>query len=160
MKKLLVALVLMMSSSVFAAPAPALMELNEADSKDMYMALSKWGTRYVDQERRLILIDVENPRCIWDNKDQHKHPGCTLIDVLHDRELSRSDKAAMWLKKLLVRHVGDVCEINAENGACLTAARLIRCWHPWDPKNPPVLVPIGRRFICWLEPIRTTLPIN
>lgn len=161
MKKLLVALVLMMSSSVFAAAAPALMELNEADSKDMYNALSKWGTRYADQERRLIRIDVLNPRCIWDNKDQHKHPGCTLLDTNHDRELTRSDKAAGWLAKLLDRHVGTICgPNNLENRECLTAARLIRCWHPWDPKNPPVLIPIGRRHICWLEPIRAPIPTN
>lgn len=155
MKKLIVALVLMMSSSAFAAAAPALMELNEADSKAMYNALTKWGTRYVDQERRLIRIDIVNPRCIWDNKDQYKYPGCTLLDVNHDRELTRMDKTAGWLAKLLDRHVGTICETNnLENRNCLTAARLIRCWHPWDPKNPPVLIPIGRRHICWLEPIR------
>ncbi|MCM2354495.1 MAG: hypothetical protein NDI63_12835 [Pseudobdellovibrio sp.] len=154
MKKLLVMVMLLLSSSAFSAVVPGLIELDEKDSKDMYMALSKWGTRYVDQERRLIRIDILNPRCIWDHKDQHKYPGCTLLDTNHDRELSRSDKPALWLTKLLVRHVGHVCETMNENGTCLTAARLIRCWHPWDPKNPPTLIPIGRRHICWLEPIR------
>lgn len=159
MKKLLVALVLMISSSAFAAAAPALMELNEADSKDMYKALSKWGTRYIDKERRLVRIDVEDLRCIWNNKDQYKYPHCTLIDILHQRELARSDKAAWWLSKLLVRHVGTECENGPENGNCRTAARLIRCWHPWDPKNPPPIL-VGRRYICWLEPIRIPIPTN
>lgn len=58
MKRLFVALVIMMSSSAFAAVAPDLMDLNESDSKEMYMALSKWGVRYVDQEKGLIRIDV------------------------------------------------------------------------------------------------------
>lgn len=153
MKKLLVALVLMISSSAFAAIA--IPELNEADSKDMYHALSKWGTRMIDREQGLIRIDVANPRCIWQKHDQ-KPDGCTLYDNLHQIERTRTDHAAKWLAKLLVRHVGKICETsdNTEMGQCLTAARLIRCWHPWDPKHPPVLIPIGRRYICWLEPIR------
>lgn len=152
MKKLLVALVLMISSSAFSAVV--IPQLNEADSKDMYNALSKWGTRMIDREQGLIRIEVINPRCIWEKHDQ-KPDTCTLVDVLHDKELTRSDSAAKWLGKLLVRHVGTTCETGMdENGNCLTAARLIRCWHPWDPKNPPVLVPVGRRYICWLEPIR------
>ncbi|MES2802971.1 MAG: hypothetical protein V4654_10800 [Bdellovibrionota bacterium] len=154
MKKLLVMMMLLLSSSAFAAVAP--MELGEADSKDMYKTLSKWGTRVIDREAGLVRIEVSNPRCIWDKNDQSKHPGCTLFDNLNQRELSRSDKAAWWLSKLLVRQVGDICE----NGTCGTGARLIRCWHPWDPKNPPVIMPIGRRFICWLEPILIPIPTH
>lgn len=153
MKKLLVALVLMISSSAFAVIA--LPQLNEADSKDMYNALSKWGTRVIDREEGLVRIEVINPRCIWHKHDQ-KPDGCTLYDNLHQIERTRTDKAAWWLAKLLKRHVGTICETpsSVERGECLTAARLIRCWHPWDPKNPPVLIPIGRRYICWLEPLR------
>lgn len=159
MKKLLVALMLMMASSSFAAAQ--IPQLNEADSKDLYNALSKWGTRMVDREERIVRIEVLNPRCIWQKHDQKPHGGCTLFDGLHQIERTRTDKAAWWLTKLLKRHVGTICETGtAENGNCYTAARLIRCWHPWDPKNPPVLVPIGRRYICWLEPIRAPIPTN
>lgn len=153
MKKLLIMTMLLLSSFAFSAVVepPA---LNEADSKQMYMALSKWGTRLVDVERGLIRIDVGNPRCIWSHKDQDKWPHCELIDINHDKTLTRDDGAATWLTKLLVRHVGEDCGTTVENGDCLTAARLIRCWHPYDPKNPPTIFPVGRRYICWLEPIR------
>lgn len=153
MKKLLVAMMLMMATSSFAAAQ--LPELNEHDSKDLYMALSKWGTRFVDQEQRLIRIEVGDTRCIWQKHDQKPEGGCTLIDLLHRRELARTDKTAWMLTKVLKRTIGSLCETGMdENGNCLTGSRLIRCWHPWDPKNPPVLVPVGRRFICWYEPIR------
>lgn len=148
MKKLLVAMMLMISSSFALAQLP---ELNERDSKDLYMALSKWGTRFVDQEQRLIRIEVGDTRCLWQNHDQKPHGGCTLIDLLHRRELSDAGNKAWMLTKTLKRTIGSLCE----NGNCLTGSRLIRCWHPWSPKNPPVLIPAGRRFICWYEPIRT-----
>lgn len=158
MKKLFVSLLLMISSSAFSAVP--MTELNEADSKDMYMALSKWGSRMIDREQGLVRIEVINPYCIWQNHDQ-KPEGCTLYDNLHQVEKSRSDKAAWWLASLLKRHVGVTCdENNIETTECLTAARLIRCWHPWDPKNPPVLMPLDRRYICWLEPVRTSSLLN
>ena len=155
MKRLFVALVIMMSSSAFAAVAPDLMDLNESDSKQMYMALSKWGVRYVDQEKGLIRIDVGDILCRGGYHDQQPE-GCRLLNLNNDRvELVRTDKAAMWLTKLLIKHVGSRCEDpNNQNTYCLTAARLIRCWHPYDPKNPPTLFPVGRRHICWIEPIR------
>lgn len=149
MKTLLLALMLTISSSAFA-----LTELNEADSRDMYKVLSKWGARMADREQKLIRIDVLNPRCIWQHHDQNGG-GCVLYDNLHKVEKSRSDSAAWMLAKLLKRHVGAVCDNDNMQGDCLAAAQLVRCWHPWDPKNPPTLVPVGRRHICWIEPIRT-----
>ncbi len=155
MKRLFVALVIMMSSSAFAAVAPDLMDLNEADSKQMYMALSKWGVRMVDTEKGLIRIDVGDILCRGGYHDQQPE-GCRLMDLNHrGDELVRTDMAATWLNRLLIKHVGSRCEDpNNQNTYCLTAARLIRCWHPYDPKNPPALFPIGRRHICWIEPIR------
>ena len=160
MKRILIAMVIMMSSSAFAAVAPTLMELNESDSKAMYNTLSKWGTRYVDQERRLIRIDVEDIICRRGHHNQEPE-GCRLMDINHKVELTRTDGAATWLSRLLDHHVGSRCEDNNnQNGYCLTAARLIRCWYPWDPKNPPTLIPVGRKYICWLDPVRIPIPEN
>ncbi|AZZ37839.1 hypothetical protein CIK05_13855 [Bdellovibrio sp. qaytius] len=155
MKKMLVTMMLLLSSSVFAAVAPTLMELNEADSKAMYNTLAKWGTRYVDQERNLIRIDVEDVLCRRGQNNNQEPEGCRLVDINHKVELTRTDSAGMMLARLLETHLGSRCDDgNSQDGYCLTAARLIRCWYPWDPKNPPVLIPVGRRYICWLEPVR------
>lgn len=143
MKKLLIAMMLLTSSQVFA------LELGEADSKDMYKALAHWGTRYFDKGDKEVRIQVSAVRCIQQTTDQGRI-GCILTDDLHQIEKTRYDHAANRLATLLVRHAGSTCN---DSGTCATGARLIRCWHPWNDKNdPPVLVP--RRFICDLVPIR------
>lgn len=158
MKKMLVTMMLLLSSSVYAAVLPTTMELNEADSMAMFNNLSKWGTRYVDQERRLIRIDVEDILCRRGDHNQEPE-GCRLRDVNHKLDLVRTDSIGERLAGLLDHHVGSRCDSdNNQNTYCLTQARLIRCWYPWDPKNPPVLIPVGRKYICWLEPVRMPIP--
>lgn len=140
MKKIFMALLVL----TFASGAFAL-ELSERDSKDLYMALSKWGTRWADKDERVTRIQVSSVRCIRTIEDADQGTiGCGLRDDLHELDKSRTGKTAMWLASLLARHVGADCN----NGTCVTGTPLIRCWHPWDPKHP-YPTPI-RRHICIL----------
>lgn len=142
MKKLLIALMLTLSSTAFASHE---IELNEADSRELYYVLARWGTRATDKEDKVTRIHVRDVRCLFEGRDR-KSKGCELYDELYDIERRRSGRAAWALTKLLIEHVGSRCE-DPRNGTgyCETAAREIRCWRPWDDKNGP---PIRRRYFC------------
>lgn len=147
MKKLFISLMIL----TFASGAFAI-DLSEADSKDMYSVLSRWGARdHVRGDGKCdhgIRIQVSDIRCVRTSGDQGLL-GCRLNDDLHKLEKTRTDNSAAMLAQLVAKHAGATCD----DGRCLTAARLIRCWHPWNDKCDDNVI-TRRRFICALDKLR------
>lgn len=107
-------------------PEPELVktELNEADSKELFDVLNKWKLVVIDRQTQIKNIQASDVICV-ENMEDGRRLGCSLYDDLRTRELTKYNKIADPLFKLMVKHFAMDCEDDSET--CLVAAEKMTC---------------------------------
>lgn len=145
MKKLLIALMLTVSSTAFAE-----IELDERDSRELYYALAKWGVREADKGDQVTRIHVRDVDCDYNlyNGGRNQEAECDLYDELHNDELERSGKTAWTLIRALKDITEPYCNTNRTQADCEIQLDEVRCWHKWDDKDHRNNNHHGREYFC------------
>ena len=98
--------------------------LNEADSKEMFDVLNKWKLVVIDRENQTKNIKTSDVMCV-ENIENGRHVGCSLYDELRSRDLTKYDKNADPLFKLMVKHATMECEDDSDT--CMSVAEKLEC---------------------------------
>lgn len=108
-------------------------ELNEVDSKELFDVLNKWKLVVTDRQTQTKKIQTSEVVCV-ENLEDGRQLGCTLYDDLRSRDVTKYNKNADPLFKVLVKHVymeceddSETCMMSAEKMACTLAADKYSC---------------------------------
>lgn len=99
-------------------------ELSEVDAKELFDVLNKWKLVVTDRQTQTKNIQTSDVICVENIEDGRKL-GCSLYDDLRLRELTKYNKFADPLFKLMVKHVSMECEDESET--CMNAAEKMAC---------------------------------
>lgn len=108
-------------------------ELNEADSKELFTILDKWKLVIIDRETQIKRLQTSDVVCV-ENLEDSRQLGCSLYDDLRSREVYKYNKNADPLFKTLVKHIAmecddesETCMLTAEKLACSLSANIYSC---------------------------------
>ncbi len=99
-------------------------ELNEVDSKELFDVLNRWKLVVIDRQTQIKNVNASDVVCV-ENLEDGRRLGCSLYDELRTRELTKYNKFADPLFKLMVKHVTMDCEDDSET--CLAIAEKVVC---------------------------------
>lgn len=99
-------------------------KLNEAESKELFDVLNKWNLVVIDRGTQTKNIKTSDIICV-ENMEDGRRLGCSLMDDLRSRSVTKRNKPADPLFKLMVKHMTMVCEDDSET--CLAAAEKMVC---------------------------------
>ena len=99
-------------------------ELNEADSKEMFDVLNKWNLVVIDRETQTRKIRTSDVICV-ENIENGRHLGCSLYDELRSKDVTKYDKNADPLFQLMVKHTTMECEDDSDT--CMAVAEKLDC---------------------------------
>lgn len=99
-------------------------ELNDVDSKELFDVLNKWNIVMTDRQTQTKKIQTTEVTCV-ENMEGGRQLGCSLFDELHSRDLTKYNKNADPLFKVLVKHMPMECEEDSET--CLLSAETLGC---------------------------------
>lgn len=99
-------------------------DLNEADSKELFTILDKWNLVIIDRETQIKRLKTSDVVCV-ENLEGRRQLGCSLYDDLRSRETTKYDKNADPLFKTLVKHIALECDDESET--CMLTAEKLAC---------------------------------
>jgi len=99
-------------------------ELSEVDSKAMFDVLNKWNLVVTDRQTKAKTIKTSDVICV-ENLEEGRRVGCSLYDELRSRDITKYNKFADPLFKLMVKHTSMDCEDDSET--CVAAAEKLNC---------------------------------
>lgn len=99
--------------------------LNEADSKEMFDVLNKWNLVVIDRENQTKNIKTSDVMCV-ENIENGRHVGCSLYDDLRSRDVTKYDRFADPLFKLMVKHTTMECD-DDDSDTCMSVAEKLEC---------------------------------
>lgn len=105
-------------------PEQVKLELNEADSKELFDVLNKWKLVVIDRETQTKKIKTSEVVCI-ENMEEGRQLGCTVYDDLHSRDVTKYNKSADPLFKVLIKHTQMECEDDSET--CILTSEKMAC---------------------------------
>ncbi|MES2802970.1 MAG: hypothetical protein V4654_10795 [Bdellovibrionota bacterium] len=108
-------------------------ELNEADSKELFLVLDKWKLIIIDRETQIKRLKTSDVVCV-ENLEDRRQLGCSLYDDLRSREVYKYNKNADPLFKTLVKQIAlecddesETCMLTAEKVACSLSVNIYSC---------------------------------
>lgn len=99
-------------------------ELNEVDSRELFDVLIQWKLVVIDRPNQTQNIRISDVNCV-ENLEDGRSVGCSLFDDFRLRELTKYNKLADPLFKLMVKHVSLDCDDDSET--CIAIAEKIVC---------------------------------
>lgn len=99
-------------------------ELNDVDSKELFDVLNKWKLVVTDRETQSKKIQTTDIDCV-ENMEGGRQLGCSLYDSLRSHDLTKYNKFADPLFKVLVKHLPMECEEDSET--CMLSAEKMGC---------------------------------
>ena len=99
-------------------------ELNEVDSKELFDVLNKWNLVVTDRLTQNKTIKTSDLICV-ENMEDGRRLGCSLMDDHRSRSITKYNKTADPLFRVLVKHVAMDCEDDSET--CLATAEKLAC---------------------------------
>lgn len=99
-------------------------ELNETDSKELFDVLSKWNLVVTDRQTQEKKIQTSEVVCV-ENMEDGRQLGCTVYDDLRSHDVTKYNKNADPLFKVLVKHIPMECEDDSET--CMLTAEKMAC---------------------------------
>lgn len=110
---------------VFLLQAP--INLNPADSKELFSELEKWKIVTTDLVNHSQKIAVSEVVCA-ETLDHHRQVGCSLYDNLHDVDLTKTNKFAVSVFEILSKHLAAECD-DDDGDTCTITVDKILCDH-------------------------------
>lgn len=103
---------------------PVKLDLNDADSKELFDVLNKWNLVVIDRQTQIKKIQTSEIVCV-ENMEDGRQLGCTVYDDLKSRDVTKYNKNADPLFKVLVKHLPMDCEDDSET--CILDAEKMNC---------------------------------